>query len=442
MANPPDRVPLAHLPTPFEPMTRLGAALGGPPLFVKRDDCTGLALGGNKARKLEWLCAEALAAGCDVLVTGGGPQSNHVRMTSAAANRLGLDCHVALAGDPPAVPSGNLLVDQVLGARLHYTGPADYYELEAAIERLAGDLRRQGRHPFAIPVGGASVTGVLAYADAADELVGQGAAAGLVVVADGSGGTHAGLLAGFGTRVGVLGVDVGTRPDLDDVVPRLAAEAAARTARRSPRRGPTSTISASGPGTARSPTKRSRRSSSRRASRAWCSTPCTPARRWPASSPRSARSACPRTGRWCSGTPEARRRCSRGATRQASGRRRRHEAPSVEPAAAGPTSERDDQASRSLRATATPTMTRINSTSSFFTVPPGSATGTSEAIRRGLTRSAVAGQSQCRRLGLASPLARAVGPSVGGGVKLPSGCRRQAQTYAPGRNGPTTVRRS
>ena len=238
MTSPPDRVLLAHLPTPFEPMTRLGAALGGPPLFVKRDDCTGLALGGNKARKLEWLCAEALAAGCDVLVTGGGPQSNHVRMTSAAANRLGLDCHVALAGDPPAVPTGNLLVDQVLGARLHYTGPADYYELEAAIERLAGDLHRQGRHPFAIPVGGASVTGVLAYADAADELVGQAAATrvdvGVVVVADGSGGTHAGLLAGLGTRVAVLGVDVGTRPDLDDVVPRLAGEAAARTARPSP----------------------------------------------------------------------------------------------------------------------------------------------------------------------------------------------------------------
>lgn len=234
----PGRIRLAHLPTPLEPMERLAEALGGPPLYVKRDDCTGLALGGNKARKLEPLCAEAIATGCDVLVTGGGPQSNHVRMTSAAANRLGLVCHVALAGDPPETPTGNLLVDLVLGARLHFTGPATYYELEAAIEKLAADLAREGRRPFAIPVGGASVTGVAAYADAAEELVGQcaerGVDLGVVVVADGSGGTHAGLLAGLGPGVEVLGVDVGTRPDLDVTVPRLAGEAAVRTGRTAP----------------------------------------------------------------------------------------------------------------------------------------------------------------------------------------------------------------
>jgi len=234
----PDRIRLAHLPTPLEEMPRLAAALGGPPLFVKRDDCTGLALGGNKARKLEWLAAEALAGGCDVLVTGGGPQSNHVRMTGATANRIGVDCHVALAGDPADPPSGNLLVDELLGIHLHYTGPADYYALESAIEGLAADLARAGRRPFAIPVGGASVTGVLAYADAADELLGQCADAGIevgaVVVADGSGGTHAGLLAGLGADTAVLGVDVGTRPDLDVVVPRLAAAAASRGARPAP----------------------------------------------------------------------------------------------------------------------------------------------------------------------------------------------------------------
>jgi D-cysteine desulfhydrase family pyridoxal phosphate-dependent enzyme len=236
MASP--RVELAHLPTPFEAMPRLTAALGGPPLYVKRDDCTGLALGGNKARKLEWLAAEARARGCDVLVTGGGPQSNHVRMTGATANRLGVACHVALAGDRPDPPSGNLLVDELLGIHLHYTGPADYYELESAIEALAADLARDGHRPFAIPVGGASVTGVLAYADAADELRGQcrdaGISVGTVVVADGSGGTHAGLLAGFGAAPAVLGVDVGTRPDLDEVVPRLAGEAASRAGRPAP----------------------------------------------------------------------------------------------------------------------------------------------------------------------------------------------------------------
>jgi D-cysteine desulfhydrase family pyridoxal phosphate-dependent enzyme len=230
------RVPLAHLPTPLEPMARLGEALGVPRLLVKRDDCTGLALGGNKARKLEYLCAEAQALGCDVLVTGGGPQSNHVRMTSAAANRLGLDCHVALAGKTPEVASGNLLLDGLLGTELHFTGAVGYYDIEASIEELAAMLTRDGRRPFAIPVGGASVTGVLAYADAADELTAQlgGDEIDCVVVADGSGGTHAGLLAGFGDHVRVLGVDVGTRPDLDDVVPRLAEEAARRAGRPAP----------------------------------------------------------------------------------------------------------------------------------------------------------------------------------------------------------------
>jgi D-cysteine desulfhydrase family pyridoxal phosphate-dependent enzyme len=220
-------------------MDRLSAALGGPRLLVKRDDCTGLALGGNKARKLEHLCAEAIATGCDTLVTGGGPQSNHVRMTTAAANRLGLECHVALAGAPLTRPSGNLLLDQVLGAHLHFVGPVEYYPLEAAIDEVAAAVAGQGRRPFAIPIGGASVTGVVAYADAADELFEQLGAepVDVIVVADGSGGTHAGLLAGVAGRARVVGVDVGTRPDLDDVVPRLAAAAADRTGRHAPASG-------------------------------------------------------------------------------------------------------------------------------------------------------------------------------------------------------------
>lgn len=231
---------LAHLPTPLEPMDRLAEALGGPRLFVKRDDCTGLALGGNKARKLEYLCAEALADECDVLVTGGGPQSNHVRMTSAAANRLGLDCHVALAGGRPADESGNFLLDRLLGTHLHFLERDDYYGIEDGIRDLARRLTEEGRRPFAIPVGGASVTGAAAYADAVDELETQlefgfdGHRLDWIVVADGSGGTHAGLLAGLGGRSRVLGVDVGTRPDLDEVVPRLAREASARTARNAP----------------------------------------------------------------------------------------------------------------------------------------------------------------------------------------------------------------
>lgn len=225
----PPKVRLAHLPTPFEPLERLSEWLGRP-VWAKRDDQTGLALGGNKARKLEYLCAEALAAGADVLVTGGGHQSNHVRMTAAAANRLGLDAHLVIGGERPEDVSGNLLLDHVLGATMEFCGVEAYYEVEAAIEEAAERLRGDGRRPFVLPIGGASVTGALSYVEAADELTAQAGAAGVrpgvVVVADGSGGTHAGLLAGLPAGVRVVGVDVGTRPDLDEYVPKRAAEVA------------------------------------------------------------------------------------------------------------------------------------------------------------------------------------------------------------------------
>jgi D-cysteine desulfhydrase family pyridoxal phosphate-dependent enzyme len=229
----PAALPLAHRPTPIEPLDRLTDWLGGPRLLVKRDDQTGLALGGNKARKLEHLCAEALARGCDTLVTGGGPQSNHCRMTAAAANRLGLECHLALAGSSTDPPTGNLLLDRLLGAHLHPTGARAYYEIESSIEAVADEVRSAGRRPYAIPVGGASVTGALGYVDAAREMAGQLAEpVDWIVVADGSGGTHAGLLAALDastktSSTRILGVDVGTRPDLDEQVPLLAAATAA-----------------------------------------------------------------------------------------------------------------------------------------------------------------------------------------------------------------------
>ncbi|MGZ5345762.1 MAG: pyridoxal-phosphate dependent enzyme, partial [Actinomycetota bacterium] len=114
-------------------MDRLASTFGtNARLLVKRDDLTGLALGGNKARKLEYLCAEALDRGCDTLVTGGGPQSNHARMTAAAANRIGLSCHLALAGREPRHHDGNLLLDDLLGATVEFTGARDYYEIETA----------------------------------------------------------------------------------------------------------------------------------------------------------------------------------------------------------------------------------------------------------------------------------------------------------------------
>jgi D-cysteine desulfhydrase family pyridoxal phosphate-dependent enzyme len=216
---------LSHLPTPCDPIDRLGGELGFPPggLLVKRDDLTGLAGGGNKARKLEHLCAEAIAEHCDTLVTGGGKQSNHVRMTAAAARKLGLACTVVLASERPDTPTGNVVLDELFGPEIVWAGDLDYFPLEDRISVEAKRLAAEGRRPYAIPVGGASTLGALAYALAVDELRQQVGDVDLVVVADGSGGTHAGLAAGLGDHTKVLGVDVGTRPNLVDAVPRMAA---------------------------------------------------------------------------------------------------------------------------------------------------------------------------------------------------------------------------
>lgn len=221
---------IAQLPTPLQPMHRLADALDTTArLMVKRDDLTGLALGGNKARKLALLATDALEQGADCLVTGGGPQSNHARLTAAAARVIGLECHLALGGEPPSEHDANLLLDDLFGAELHFDGGDQYYEVEAAIIDLAAVLADEGRQPYAIPVGGASTLGVVAYALAVDELREQlEGDPDWIVVADGSGGTHAGLLAGLGasSHTRVLGVDVGTRPDLDARIPELALDAA------------------------------------------------------------------------------------------------------------------------------------------------------------------------------------------------------------------------
>jgi D-cysteine desulfhydrase family pyridoxal phosphate-dependent enzyme len=224
-------------PTPVQRMDRLAEALGlaAGRLWVKRDDLTGLGGGGNKVRKLEYLCADALAQGCDVLVTGGGRQSNHVRMTAAAANHLGLDCTIVLGSDPVDVATGNVLLDQLLGPEIVWAGPLDYYPLEAAIVAVADRVRAAGRRPYAMPLGGASTVGQLGYVRAALELRDQLPDTTLIATADGTGGTHAGLVAGWGDHHAVLGVDVGTRPDLDDVVPREAAAAATLAGRPEPR---------------------------------------------------------------------------------------------------------------------------------------------------------------------------------------------------------------
>lgn len=186
---------LALLPTPLD--RSLTALPGGATLLVKRDDLTGLGLGGNKARKLEPLCAAALAEGCDVLVTVGGGQSNHCRMTAAAGARLGLPVHLVLGGDAPAALTGNQILMDLFGAELHFAGTHDWGRLTQRSEELLGELRAEGRHPTLIPIGGSTPVGASAFAAAYAELLDQlDGPVDAIVHTSSSGGTHAGLLAG------------------------------------------------------------------------------------------------------------------------------------------------------------------------------------------------------------------------------------------------------
>jgi len=215
------RIPLATYPTPIEPLERLAKHLGthGPRLWIKRDDGLGPAMGGNKARKLECLLADALAKGARKVATFGGLQSNHARMTAAAANKIGLEAHLFFFEPRPSEMQGNLLLDDLLGARLHFIpiGGGGGMSLEATcrLVRLVSAVVC-GPGTYFIPVGGHSVIGCLGYVAAAIELHQQVQELGLrhpvVVLAAGSGGTLAGLLAGFAllnSPVHCLGIDVG-----------------------------------------------------------------------------------------------------------------------------------------------------------------------------------------------------------------------------------------
>lgn len=193
------RAALATLPTPLERGPELP---GGARLWVKRDDLTGLGVGGNKARKLELLCGAALASGARTLVTVGAAQSNHCRMTAAAGAVLGLDVHLVLSGDAPERAVGNQLLSLLFGAQLHFTGaPASHWgELEIARESLVETLAADGAAPSSIPIGGSTPVGALGYLEAWDELADQCRTLGIrpaaVVHTSSSGGTHAGLVAG------------------------------------------------------------------------------------------------------------------------------------------------------------------------------------------------------------------------------------------------------
>lgn len=202
------RIPLGSWPTPLEELRNLTRALGGPRIFMKREDLCGIALGGNKIRKLEYALAEAKSQGATALVTSGAVQSNHVRLTIACANRLGLKTFVVLRGEKPAFPTGNLLLDHILGtAEIHWVDPKDYAtreELVRATERraelLAEDLRRRGEVPYVIPNGCKPLHSAFAYATCVLELLEQMRALNLapdvIVTACGTAGTQTGLILG------------------------------------------------------------------------------------------------------------------------------------------------------------------------------------------------------------------------------------------------------
>jgi len=210
------RFSLAQLPTPIEELKSLSRELGGPELLIKRDDQTGLALGGNKTRKLEFLVGQALEQGADTLVTAGAAQSNHCRQTAAAAARAGLRCELLLNGTKPELPNGNLLLDELLGARIHWVQRS---EREAKLSQIPDELRKQGDKPYVIPVGGSNGVGATGYVRAmmelAEQLDGMNRRVDHVVFASSSGGTQAGIV--VGARVtGFNGKLHGVSIDRDD----------------------------------------------------------------------------------------------------------------------------------------------------------------------------------------------------------------------------------
>ena len=212
------RLHFAHLPTPLEPMPRLSKLLGGPNLWVKRDDCTGLAGGGNKTRKLEFLMADAVEKGADTIITQGATQSNHARQTAGIAAKLGMEMHILLEDrtgyeDADYNYNGNVLLDQMYDAKLSKFAAGT--DMNAAMEKLEKELTAAGRKPYIIPGGGSNAIGALGYVNAALELLAQANEQSLridhVVHATGSAGTQAGLVTGFAgarTLIPVLGIGV------------------------------------------------------------------------------------------------------------------------------------------------------------------------------------------------------------------------------------------
>ena len=200
---------LGVFPTPVTELTRLSDKLGGPRISIKRDDLTGLALGGNKTRKLETILGDALAQGCDTIITAGAAQSNHCRQTAAAAAKLNLECHLILGGTQPDKVSGNLLLDKIFGCHIHWGGANRKGE---DIPELVGQLTAAGKKPYIVPYGGSNELGAISFIDAVGELVNQTDQLFThIVFASSSGGTHAGLMLGkhiFKQQFELIGISI------------------------------------------------------------------------------------------------------------------------------------------------------------------------------------------------------------------------------------------
>lgn len=221
------RLRFAHLPTSIEELPNLSKALNGPRIFVKRDDQTGLAFGGNKTRKLEFLIAEAREQGADLLISGGAMQSNHCRQTAAAAARYEFECKLVLTGETPKQPSANLLLDGLFGAEIITV--EDRAFRDQTLKKTFNDAVAAGKKPYLVPYGGSSPTGALGYAFAMEEFMKQNVHADWIVFGTSSGGTHAGLVLGqrlFGFKGKVLGISIDeTEDDLKNHVSALASQA-------------------------------------------------------------------------------------------------------------------------------------------------------------------------------------------------------------------------
>jgi D-cysteine desulfhydrase len=226
------RLNFAHLPTPIEELPRLTAALGGPRILVKRDDQTGLAFGGNKTRKLEFLVAEAREQGADMLISAGAIQSNHCRQTVAAAARFGFACTLVLTGERPTQPSANFLLDQLFGAEI-ITVP-DRKDRDRVLQETFDKAVAAGKKPYLVPYGGSSTTGAMGYTFAMEELMNQNMRVDWIVFGTSSGGTHAGIVLGqrlFDFKGKALGISI------DEPVDQLKANVSALATRASEKLG-------------------------------------------------------------------------------------------------------------------------------------------------------------------------------------------------------------